>query len=436
MWRGAYRNLYVQVLIAVAIGITLGHYEPQLGAQMKPFADGFINLVKMVIGPVIFVTIVVGMAHMGDLRHSGRIGVKALIYFEVLTTLALVIGLIVANVAQPGAGMTLQPGDLDPKKTADYVAAAKEQTLAAFLLGIIPKSLISAFVDNNLLQVLLVAVLFGIAMTHSGSAGRRVLDLLEELSQVLFKIVAIVMRAAPIGAFGAMAFAIGKFGLGMLVSLGWLLLCVYATCFVFVFGVLNLVAYWSGFSLWQFLVFIRREIVLVAGTSSSESALPRLLVRLEQAGCDRSVVGLVLPTGYSFNLDGTCIYLTMAAIFIAQAVGVSLTLHDELVLLGVLLLTSKGAAGVTGAGLTTLIATLGALSGKVPVEGVALVVGVDRFMSEARAVTNVIGNGVATMVIARWEGLRDDAKMQAAFAAGPGDDLPEAAPATAPAAST
>jgi len=327
--------------------------------------------------------------------------------------------------------MTLQPGDLDPKKTADYVVAAKEQTLAAFLLGIIPKSLVSAFVDNNLLQVLLVAVLFGIAMTRSGSAGRRVLDLLEELSQVLFKIVAIVMRAAPIGAFGAMAFAIGKFGLGMLVSLGWLLLCVYATCFVFVFGVLNLVAYASGFSLWRFLVFIRREIVLVAGTSSSESALPRLLVRLEQAGCDRSVVGLVLPTGYSFNLDGTCIYLTMAAIFIAQAVGVSLTLHDELVLLGVLLLTSKGAAGVTGAGLTTLIATLGALSGKVPVEGVALVVGVDRFMSEARAVTNVIGNGVATMVVARWEGLRDDAKMHAAFAAGPGDDLPAATTATA-----
>ncbi|HSX61180.1 MAG TPA: C4-dicarboxylate transporter DctA [Tahibacter sp.] len=429
MWRDAYKNLYVQVLVAVAVGITLGHFDPQLGERMKPFGDGFINLVKMVIGPVIFVTIVVGMARMGDLRHSGRVGLKALIYFEVLTTLALVIGLVVANLAEPGTGLEIHPGDLDPKKTASYVEAAKEQSLVAFLLGIIPKSLVSAFVDNNLLQVLLVAVLFGVAMTQSGPAGRRVLDLLDELSQVLFKIVALVMRAAPIGAFGAMAFAIGKFGLGMLVSLGWLMLCVYATCFVFVFGVLGLVARWSGFSLWRFLVYIRREIVLVAGTSSSESALPRLLLRLEHAGCDRSVVGLVLPTGYSFNLDGTCIYLTMASIFIAQAVGAELTLHDELVLLGVLLLTSKGAAGITGAGFTTLIATLGALAGKVPVEGVALVIGVDRFMSEARAITNVIGNAVATMVVARWEGLRDDAKMEAAFAAGPQDALPETAPA-------
>lgn len=429
MWRQAYKNLYVQVLIAVAIGITLGHYEPALGEKMKPLGDGFINLVKMVIGPVIFVTIVVGMARMGDLRHSGRIGLKALIYFEVLTTLALVIGLVVANLLQPGAGMDIRPEDLDPKKTEAYVLAAKEQTLASFLLGIIPKSLVSAFVDNNLLQVLLVAVLFGVAMTHSGSAGRRVLDLLDELSQVLFKIVAMVMRVAPIGAFGAMAFAIGKFGLGMLASLGWLLLAVYATCFAFIFGVLGLVAHASGFSLWRFLVFIRREIVLVAGTSSSESALPRLLLRLEQAGCDRSVVGLVLPTGYSFNLDGTCIYLTMASIFIAQAVGVQLTLHDELVLLGVLLLTSKGAAGITGAGFTTLVATLGALAGKVPVEGVALVLGVDRFMSEARAITNVIGNGVATMVVARWEGLRDDAKMHAAFAAGPRDEVVGGEPA-------
>jgi aerobic C4-dicarboxylate transport protein len=427
MWRGWYRNLYVQVLIAVAIGITLGHYDPALGERMKPFGDGFINLVKMVIGPVIFVTIVVGMARMGDLRHSGRVGLKALIYFEVLTTLALIVGLVVANLAQPGAGLEIKPGDLDPDKTASYVEAAKQQSLSSFLLGIIPKSLVSAFVDNNLLQVLLVAVLFGVALTHSGAAGRRVLDLFDELSQVLFKIVAIVMRAAPIGAFGAMAFAIGKFGLGMLASLGWLMLCVYATCAAFIFGVLGIVARWSGFSLWRFLVYIRREIVLVAGTSSSESALPRLLLRLEQAGCDRSVVGLVLPTGYSFNLDGTCIYLTMASIFIAQAVGVELTLHDELVLLGVLLLTSKGAAGITGAGLTTLIATLGALSGKVPVEGVALVIGVDRFMSEARAITNVIGNGVATMVVARWEGLRDDAKMEAAFAAGPSDDLEVAA---------
>jgi aerobic C4-dicarboxylate transport protein len=430
MWRDAYKNLYVQVLIAVAIGITLGHYDPGLGESMKPLGDGFIALVKMVIGPVIFLTIVVGMARMGDLRHSGRIGFKALVYFEVLTTLALVIGLVVANLLQPGAGMEIHAGDLDPKKTETYVQAARDQSLTAFLLGIIPKTLVSAFTGDNLLQVLLVAVLFGVAMTHSGAAGRRVLDLLDELSHVLFKIVAMVMRVAPIGAFGAMAFAIGKFGLGTLVSLGWLLLAVYATCAFFIFGVLGLVARLSGFSLWRFLVFIRREVLLVMGTSSSESALPRMLLRLEQAGCDRSVVGLVLPTGYSFNLDGTCIYLTMASIFIAQAVGVQLTLQDELVLLGVLLLTSKGAAGVTGAGFTTLVATLGALSGKVPVEGVALVLGVDRFMSEARAITNVIGNGVATMVVARWEGLRDDAKMHAAFAAGPRDDLlPQAMPA-------
>lgn len=418
-WLG---KLYVQVLIAVAIGVVLGHFQPDLAAKMRPLGDGFIALVKMVIAPVIFLTIVVGMARMGDLRHSGRIGLKALIYFEVLTTLALVIGLVVANLAQPGAGMQVQPEDLNPEKTEAYRQAAKDSGIVSFLLGIIPKTLVSAFTGDNLLQVLLVAVLFGVAMTHSGAPGRRVLDLFDDVSHVLFKIVAIVMRAAPVGAFGAMAFTVGKFGLVTLVSLGWLMLSVYLTCLLFIFVVLGLIARWSGFSLWRFLVFIRGEILLVAGTSSSESALPRMLQRLEEAGCDRSVVGLVLPTGYSFNLDGTCIYLTMASIFIAQALGVPLSLHDELLLIGVLLLTSKGAAGITGAGLTTLIATLAALDGKVPVEGVALVIGVDRFMSEARAITNVIGNGVATLVVARWEGLRDDAKMHAAFARGPQDE--------------
>lgn len=438
MWRHAYKQLYVQVLVAVALGIALGHFYPSLdavtpglGEKMRPLGDAFINLVKMVIGPVIFLTIVVGMARMGDLRHSGRIGLKALIYFEVLTTLALIIGLLVANLAQPGAGMEIHPGDLSPDKTEVYRQAAKDSSITGFILGIIPKTLVSAFTGDNLLQVLLVAVLFGVAMTHAGAPGRRVLDVFDDVSHVLFKIVAVVMRAAPIGAFGAMAFTVGKFGLGTLVSLGWLMLSVYLTCFLFVFLVLGLIAHWSGFSLWRFLVFIRGEILLVAGTSSSESALPRMLQRLEEAGCDRSVVGLVLPTGYSFNLDGTCIYLTMASIFIAQAVGVDLSLKDELVLIGVLLLTSKGAAGITGAGLTTLIATLAALNGKVPVEGVALVIGVDRFMSEARAITNVIGNGVATMVVARWEGLRDDAKMRAAFARGPRDE-PLGEPAAQP----
>ncbi|HVJ62614.1 MAG TPA: dicarboxylate/amino acid:cation symporter [Tahibacter sp.] len=424
-----WKNLYVQVLFAIAIGIVLGHATPEFGESMKPLGDGFIKLVKMIIGPVIFLTVVVGIAKMGDLRHVGRIGLKALIYFEVLTTAALVIGLVVANVAEPGAGVGAKVEDLDASAVAGYRKAAAEQGIVSFFLHIIPNTFVSAFVDGELLQVLLVALLFGAALTSAGAAGRRVLDLLSEIGDVLFGVVGIIMRFAPIGAFGAMAFTIGKFGLGTLASLAWLLACVYLTCFLFVFVVLGIVARLSGFSLWKFLVFIRGELLLVLGTSSSESALPRMLTRLEQAGCDRSVVGLVLPTGYSFNLDGTCIYLTMAAIFIAQALGVDLSLREELTLIAVLLLTSKGAAGVTGSGFITLAATLGALGGRVPVEGVALVLGVDRFMSEARAITNIIGNGVATMVVARWEGLRDDAKMHAAFAQGPRDIKAEAASA-------
>ena len=430
MQRQWWKNLYVQVLFAIAIGIVLGHATPEFGEAMKPLGDGFIKLVKMIIGPVIFLTVVVGIAKMGDLRHVGRIGLKALIYFEVLTTAALVIGLVVANVAEPGAGFGAKASELDASAVAGYRKAAAEQGIVSFLLHIIPNTFVSAFVDGELLQVLLIALLFGAAMTHAGAAGRRVLDFLSETGDVLFGVVGIIMRFAPIGAFGAMAFTIGKFGLGTLASLAWLLASVYLTCLLFVFVVLGAVARLSGFSLWKFLVFIRGELLLVLGTSSSESALPRMLTRLEQAGCDRSVVGLVLPTGYSFNLDGTCIYLTMAAIFIAQALGVDLSLREELTLIAVLLLTSKGAAGVTGSGFITLAATLGALGGRVPVEGVALVLGVDRFMSEARAITNLIGNGVATMVIARWEGLRDDAKMHAAFAQGPRDPEAEAAPAS------
>jgi aerobic C4-dicarboxylate transport protein len=356
---------------------------------------------------------------MGDLKKVGRVGLKAVIYFEVLTTLALVIGLVVANVLQPGAGMHIDPASLDASKVADYRHKAEEAGVVGFLMDIIPRTFFSAFTDGNLLQVLLVAVLAGIALGRSGEAGGKLQAFFESVSKVFFTIVHLLMRVAPIGAFGAMAFTIGKYGIGALGKLAWLLGSVYLTCLVFVVLVLGAVARVSGFSLWKFLRYIRAELVLVLGTSSSEPALPRLVEKLEALGCDRSVVGLVVPTGYSFNLDGTCIYLTMASVFIAQALDIPMSLGDQLLLLGVLLLTSKGAAGVTGSGFITLAATLGALGGKVPVEGVALILGIDRFMSEARAITNIIGNGVATMFIARWEGLRDDAKMQAALDAGP-----------------
>ena len=419
-----WKSLYLQVLIAIVAGVLLGIFDPAFGEKMKPLGDGFIALVKMIIGPVIFLTVVVGIARMGDLKHVGRIGVRALVYFEVLTTAALVIGLLVANLVKPGAGMNIDAATLDASAVAQYQQKAEASGgVVGFILDIIPKTFISAFTEGNLLQVLLVSLLFGIALTHAGAAGRKVLDGLDEIGGVFFRIVHMVMQVAPIGAFGAMAFTIGKYGVGTLVSLGWLMASVYLTCLLFIVIVLGAVARFSGFSLWRFLVYIRAELILVLGTSSSESALPRLIQRLEELGCDRGVVGLVVPTGYSFNLDGTCIYLTMAAIFIAQAVGVELSLGDELVLLGVLLLTSKGAAGVTGSGFITLAATLGALGGKVPVEGVALILGVDRFMSEARAITNIIGNGVATMFIARWEGKRDDARMHAALAVGPPTEL-------------
>jgi aerobic C4-dicarboxylate transport protein len=412
-------SLYLQVLVAIAVGVVLGVVAPETGAAMKPVGDAFVALVKMIIGPVIFLTVVVGIAHMGDLRRVGRIGLKALVYFEVLTTLALVLGLVVVNLVQPGAGMGIDPATLDAAAVADYRHKAEATGIVAFLQDVIPKTFVSAFTDGNLLQVLLIALLFGIALARAGVPGRAVLDGLDRLGKVFFGVVHIIMRFAPIGAFGAMAFTVGKYGVGTLVSLGWLLASVYLTCIAFVVLVLGTVARFSGFPLWAFLRYIRAELLLVLGTSSSESALPRLIERLEELGCDRGVVGLVVPTGYSFNLDGTCIYLTMSAVFIAQALGISMSLGDQLLLLGVLLLTSKGAAGVTGSGFITLAATLGALAGRVPVEGVALILGVDRFMSEARAITNIIGNGVATMFVARWEGKRDDALMHAALAAGP-----------------
>jgi aerobic C4-dicarboxylate transport protein len=414
-----WQSLYLQVLVAIAAGIALGVFAPETGAAMKPVGDAFIALVKMIIGPVIFLTVVVGIAHMGDLRHVGRIGLKALIYFEVLTTIALVLGLVVVNVVQPGAGMGIDPASLDVGSVAGYKQKAESSGVVGFLLDVIPKTFVSAFTEGNLLQVLLIALLFGIALGHTGPAGRQVLEAFDRIGHVFFGIVHIIMRFAPVGAFGAMAFTVGKYGVGTLLSLGWLMASVYLTCLLFIVVVLGLVARFSGFSLWKFLRYIRAELLLVLGTSSSESALPRLIQRLEELGCKRSVVGLVVPTGYSFNLDGTCIYLTMAAVFIAQALSIELTWGDQLLLLGVLLLTSKGAAGVTGSGFITLAATLGALAGRVPVEGVALILGVDRFLSEARAITNIIGNGVATMFVARWEGMRDDVQMRAALVAGP-----------------
>jgi len=420
MPRGWWKSLYLQVLVAIVAGIALGYFAPQTGTALKPLGDAFVALVKMIIGPVIFLTVVVGMAKMGDLRRVGRIGLKALVYFEVLTTLALAIGLLVANGIKPGAGMGIDPASLDPAAVADYQQKAAASGVVGFLLDIIPRTFLSAFTEGNLLQVLLIAILFGIALTRTGDTGRKVLDSMDKLSHVFFGVVHVIMRFAPIGAFGAMAFTVGKYGVATLQSLAWLMASVYLTCALFIAVVLGLVAHLSGFSLWKFLRYIRAELLLVLGTSSSESALPRMIERLEELGCDRGVVGLVVPTGYSFNLDGTCIYLTMAALFIAQAVGVSLGIGDQLTLLAVLLLTSKGAAGVTGSGFITLAATLAALHGKVPVEGVALILGVDRFMSEARALTNLIGNGVATMFVARWEGLRDDARMYAALDAGPG----------------
>ncbi len=413
-------NLYVQVLIAIALGVALGHFYPQLGTDLKPLGDGFIKLVKMIIAPVIFLTVVLGIAKMGSIRQVGRIGIKALIYFEVLTTLALVLGLLVANGFAPGVGMNIDPAQLDASGVAQYKQAAEKQSTTDFVLNIIPQSFFAAFATGELLQVLFVAILFGIALTRMGEAGRKLIDACDDASHAFFGIVAMIMRLAPIGAFGAMAFTIGKFGLESLAQLGGLILAVYATCALFVIVVLGVVARLAGFSLWKFVKFIRSELLLVLGTSSSESALPRLLKRLEELGCDKAVVGLVVPTGYSFNLDGTCIYLTLAAVFVAQALNIDLTLTEQLTLLAVLLLTSKGAAGVTGSGFIVLAATLGALGGKVPVEGVALILGVDRFLSEARALTNFIGNGVAAMVVAKWEGLRDDAQMRRAFAEGPG----------------
>jgi aerobic C4-dicarboxylate transport protein len=402
-------SLYVQVLIGIVLGGALGYLQPAWGVSMRPLGDAFVNLVKMLIGPIIFSTVVVGLAGMGDLKKVGRVGAKALIYFEIITTLALVIGLVVSNVFTPGAGFHADPAMLDAKGIARYAGAAKEMGTVEFLMHIIPKTFVSAFAEGEILQVLLLAVLFGLALGNIGEHGRPILNLLNEVARVFFGIVSMVTRLAPLAAAGAMAYTIGQFGLGSLARLGALLACVYLTCAVFILVILGAVARLAGFRILRIIRYIREELLLVIGTSSSESALPGLMDKMERAGCARPVVGIVVPSGYSFNLDGTCIYLTMAALFVAQATDTPMSLWEQLGLLAVLLVTSKGAAGVTGSGFITLAATLAA-TGKIPVAGMALILGVDRFMSEARAITNFIGNAVATLVVAKWEGALDESK--------------------------
>jgi aerobic C4-dicarboxylate transport protein len=405
-----YTHLYVQVLTAIVLGILLGHFYPQLGEQMKPLGDGFVKMIKMLIAPIIFCTVVHGIASMEDMKKVGRVGLKALVYFEVLTTLALIVGLIVVNVLQPGAGMNVDPRALDTRSIQVYTTKAGQQSTVEFLMHIIPNTVIGAFAEGEILQVLFFAILFAFGMFMLGERGRPVINLIGTISHGLFNVVGIIMKVAPIGAFGAMAFTIGKYGVGTLLSLGKLMLAFYATCLIFVFFVLGGIAWFTGFSIWKFIKYIKEELLIVLGTSSSESVLPRMIAKLENLGCKESVVGLVIPTGYSFNLDGTCIYLTMAAIFLAQATNTELTLLQQLGIIGILLLTSKGAAGVTGSGFIVLAATLASV-GSIPVASIALILGVDRFMSEARALTNLVGNGVATVVVSKWENALDEQRL-------------------------
>jgi aerobic C4-dicarboxylate transport protein len=405
-----YHHLYFQVLTAIAVGVLLGHFYPETGTDMKPLGDGFIKLIKMIIAPIIFCTVVTGIAGMEDMKKVGRVGVKALLYFEIVSTLALAIGLLVVSVIQPGAGMNADVSKLDTRALETFTAKAQSHGTVDFLINIIPNTVVEAFAKGDILQVLFFSILFGFALSMLGPRGKVVFNLIDEVAHVLFGVVGIIMKAAPIGAFGAMAFTIGKFGLGSLSKLGMLMGSFYLTCLLFIFIVLGAIAKLCGFSIFKFIKYIKEELLIVLGTSSSESVLPRMMAKLENLGCSKSVVGLVIPTGYSFNLDGTSIYLTMAAVFVAQATNTRLTLVQTLTILGVLLLSSKGAAGVTGSGFITLAATFAAVP-TIPVAGLALILGVDRFMSEARALTNLIGNGVATMVVSRWERELDKNRM-------------------------
>ena len=416
--RSVFRHFYFWVLVAIIAGGLIGHFWPAVGVALKPLGDAFINLVKMLIGPIIFLTVVLGIAGVSDVKKVGRVGVKAILYFEVVSSFALVIGLLVVNTLKPGAGFNVDPATLNSAEVGKYVSAAHEQGTVPFLMHIIPTTFTQAFTgDGDLLQVLLLAVLFGFAMIHLGERGRPVLTVIDSLSKVFFRMMGMIMRVAPFGALGAMAFTIGRYGVHSLGPLLELMGGFYLTCILFVVVVLGTIARLTGFSIFKFVRYIREELLLVLGTSSSESALVPLMQKLERLGCSKSVVGLVVPSGYSFNLDGTNIYLTMASIFIAQALNVELTLTQEITLLAVAMLTSKGASGVTGAGFITLAATL-AVVPSVPVAGLSLILGVDRFMSEARALTNIIGNGVATIVVSHWEKELDRESMQAVLDGG------------------
>src|SRR5882724_4184940 len=406
-----FRSLYFQVLTAITLGVLLGHFYPQLGEQMKPFGDAFIKMIKMIIAPIIFCTVVHGIASMQDMKKVGRVGLKALVYFELLTTIALIVGLIVVNTLQPGAGMDVDVKSLDTRAIQGFVAKSKEQGTIPFLMEIIPNTVVGAFASGEILQVLFFAILFAFGLQALGERGKTLLNVIDQASYALFGVVGIIMKAAPIGAFGAMAFTIGKYGVATLLSLAKLMLAFYATCIIFVIVVLGFFAWLAGFNIFKFIRYIKEELLIVLGTSSSESVLPRMIAKMENLGCEKSVVGLVIPTGYSFNLDGTCIYLTMAALFLAQATNTDLSLAQQLGIIGILLLTSRGAAGVTGSGFIVLAATLSSV-GTIPVASIALILGVDRFMSEARALTNLIGNGVATVVVSRWENALDVERMR------------------------
>ncbi|WP_434674377.1 C4-dicarboxylate transporter DctA [Pseudomonas sp. R1-15] len=398
-----YSQLYVQVLIGIVIGAAIGYFIPNVGAKLQPFADGFIKLIKMLLAPIIFGTVVVGIAKMGSIKEVGRIGVKALIYFEILSTIALVVGLVVVNVVKPGVGMNINANSLDGSSISKYSQAASEQGgTVEFFLNIIPQTFVGAFSNGVMLQVILLSVLMGVALVQMGETSKPLINTIDLFLQGLFRIVAMVMRLAPIGAGAGMAFTIGKYGIGTLLSLGQLLVALYVTTLIFIVVVLGAVARWSGMPLMQFLRYFKDEILITLGTCSTEAVLPRMMVKLEKLGCRKSVVGMVLPTGYTFNADGTCIYLTMAAIFIAQATNTPLTFIDQMILLGVFLLTSKGSAGVAGAGFVTLAATLTTIH-SIPLVGLVLLLGIDRFLNEARAVTNLIGNGIGTIAIAKWD---------------------------------
>lgn len=413
-----YKTLHFQVVVAILAGVALGHYYPATGASMKPLGDGFIKLIKMIIGPIIFCTIVSGIAGMKDMKKVGRVGAKALIYFEVVTTLALIMGWAAVKVLQPGVGMNVNVGSLDTKAIAAYTTTAQSQGTVDFLMNIIPSTVVDAFAKGDILQILLFSILFGGALSMMGKAGEALGSIITEITGAIFKIVDMIMRVAPIGVFGAMAFTIGKYGIVSLGPLGKLLAVFYGTCIVFVLLIIGPISKWVGFSIFKFLSYFKEELLIVLGTSSSESVLPRMIAKMERLGCSESVVGLVIPAGYSFNLDGTSIYLTMAAIFLAQATNTDITIVQEITIIAVLLLTSKGASGVTGSGFIVLAATLSMIPG-IPVAALAVIFGIDRFMSTGRALTNLVGNGVATIVVSKWEKELDSEMLEKSLEAGP-----------------